>query len=133
MKVTHDVQSTWPYIEVETALCLWEAWIDLEYAHEHKIGSKANQEVGRRLRELRGNVGSFTARAMVASIVDHCNEAWEAAQAMNTIDGCTAFDFEFCPQFLIDALDNGLLDQASMWQHTCTTDIIDGTWQYAAA
>lgn len=126
MKLTND-STRWTYSEVETALCLWEAVVDYRTAGYAK--EKAGEDPGGTyvvLEEHFGNYGSFTMRAVVASMADVCNDAWTAMVELNggdPPDDMIAFDFDFCPKFIADALENGLFEQAITWQHTRDDEI----------
>jgi hypothetical protein len=119
MKMTFDrpkdgwKADTWSYAQVETALCLWEAVCDLRTAGFDK--QQKSEDPGETYLMLEGlfdGSGSFTMRAAVASIVDDCEVAWEAATAMNGGDYDGSFDFDFCPTFIAGAIDSGLLGRA---------------------
>lgn len=131
MLITHRADTSWTYGRVETALCLWEAVLDtrtIGYAREQK--GEDPGDTYRKLEALFDGHGSFGMRAAVASIVPECDRAWEAKQALLGEDQHEAFDFEFCPQFIADALANGLLDQASEWQYTPDAKIGEQKWAF---
>jgi hypothetical protein len=134
MKLTHDRTNlvTWTYSEVETALCLWEEVCGIMSAGYAK--QKAGEDPGdsyRKLEQMWNGGGSFTMRAAVASMVDECSLAWEALTALNPdyADG-NSFDFDFCPKFIADALDNGIFKQALEWQYQPGEKIKERDWQY---
>lgn len=99
--------------EVETALCLWEAFIDgqLETCHDGRPTEYAEQ-----LCEMRSQHGSFTVRHAIMALVEDAEIAWEALQAMEGSVGHICFDFEFCPMFLRGKIENGDLGLAAETQ-----------------
>lgn len=104
---------TWSYIQVETALCLWEAVCDLRtIGYEKQQKGEDSGETFSELERLFDGSGSFTMRAAVASIVDECEVAWEAVKALHGGDYPDSFDFDFCPAFISGAIDSGLLSRA---------------------
>jgi hypothetical protein len=122
-----QTSSTWTYGQVETAMCLWEAYMELQ----GEVGAdKLPTELAEKLCEIRGNHGSFVMRAVVASLADDCDKAWEAREALDGQDHI-AFDFEFCPTFIAGALESGLLDRAVASQYG--GDTTNGQWKVAAA
>jgi hypothetical protein len=131
MLITHRADTLWRYGQVETALCLWEAVVDMRTAGYAKV--KAGEDPGdsyRAIENLFNGMGSFGMRAVIASIVPECDRAWEAKQALLGSDHDEAFDFDFCPQFIDDALGNGLLSQALDWQHTPDAKIGSSEWTF---
>lgn len=92
--------------EVETALCLWEAYIELQMGEHGKI---PNDEADA-FTELRSEHGSYVMRAVMRDLVADCDKAFEAAKALGAPEA-DCFDFEFCPAFLRGAMDSGLLSQ----------------------
>lgn len=120
MKITHQPNATFSYSEIENVTCLIEAMNEMENAALHPRQGKTSEvwiTAGQRFLDLRGNHGSFTLRAAVASLADECQTAWNAVTAL-TNDEPPCFDFEFCYDFLIGALDNGLLRLAIDLQYT---------------
>jgi hypothetical protein len=112
-KTVDTPADTWSYIQVETALCLWEAICDLRTIGFDK--NKAGEDPGEtylKLEQLFDGAGSYTMRAAVASIVDECDVAWEVATALHGGDYPDSFDFDFCPAFISGAIDSGLLGRA---------------------
>jgi hypothetical protein len=108
-------------------MCLWEAFMDLQ----GEVGAdKLPTELAEKLCEMRGNHGSYVMRAVVASLADDCDTAWEAREALNG-DDHIAFDFEFCPSFIAGALDSGLLERAISGQYG--GDTVNGPWTVVAA
>lgn len=109
-----QTKDTWTYGQVETALCLWEAVLNFHWCTE---GEEKQQ-----LEQMFANHGSFTMRAVIASIADDCDKAWEARAALNG-DDHIAFDFEFCPDFISGALKSGLIDRALNVQYGGSSDL----------
>jgi hypothetical protein len=133
MKLTHDKTNatTWPYYEVETALCLWEAV--LEILNEKGDDSEKTEDAKLIANFWDGN-GAFTMRAAVASMVTECGQAFEAIAALNGGDYDGSFDWDFCPQFVRGALKNGIFEQALGWQYKPADKIRERSdWQYPVA
>lgn len=79
------------FSEMETALCLWEAYIDRENADETFM------------KDARGNVGSYAMRQAIMSITREIEKLWESLDD-DIKDGWT-HDFEFCPDVISHAID----------------------------
>jgi hypothetical protein len=131
MLLTHRAGTQWNYGQVETALCLWEAVVDMRTIGWTK--QKAGEDPGDEYRALEtyfDGHGSFSMRAIIASMVPECDRTWEAKKAIANSDDCEAFDFEFCPEFIVASLSNGLMEQAAEWQCTSDNKIADREWAF---
>lgn len=78
---------------METSLCLWEAFVDME------AGEKPNQL----LREFRAQHGSWECRHAIIALTPLVEELWNS-MSDDERDGYT-FDFEFCPDVILHAVD----------------------------
>jgi hypothetical protein len=103
-----QTKDKWEYGQVETAMCLWEAFLELQ---GETGADNLPTELAEKLCEIRSQHGSFVMRAVIAGLADDCDSAWEAREALDGQDHI-AFDFEFCPEFIAGALDSGLLTQS---------------------
>lgn len=100
----------WTDDEMHTAMCLWEAYMQVQDDEEISI------DVRQRFDELRA-FGTCSLRLLLVDVVKDCDLAWEAAAALG--DGCYgSFDWDFVPQFLIGAVMSGRLATAAenQWQ-----------------
>lgn len=85
--------------EVMTALCLWEAMLELRGDTQVTTDSPIEQ--------LWETYGSFSMRQCAIDLTHDCEVAWTAAEALGYED---SFDFDFCPSFIAGALESGLFD-----------------------
>jgi hypothetical protein len=85
------------YSHVETALCLWESFLDIEYANTPRPRTEYFQW-------LRGNVGSYELRRIMHELAIHAGKMWSKKLTDDEQD-VWVFDFEFCPMFLLYAVD----------------------------
>lgn len=76
----------WGASNVETAMCLWEAF--LEFLSQQEPQACALTEID----------GIRHARTVVMGWAHECDAAWEEARVNGTADD--PFDWEFCPNFL---------------------------------
>jgi hypothetical protein len=80
---------TYTTLEVEAALCLWEAALDL-------------REKCKPLAMIWDGVGAFEMRHRVMALVTDAERIWVAlGDAQDDI----VFDWEFCPTFISDCVD----------------------------
>ncbi len=97
--------------QVDTAMCLWEAWLDLlalakdPMPDDDAVKAKAYME---------GN-GSCTMRSAIVDLVVPCDDAWQAVEAL--AEEAPVFDWEWCPDFIRASLHNGLIEQAVQAQY----------------
>lgn len=92
----------WTDDEMQTAMCLWEAWLDLE---------KEDNVLGRHMQMIREDNGAYATRSLVAGLVIDCDLAWDAYTALDGDD--IAFDWEFVPEFLTGVVESGRLGEAA--------------------
>jgi hypothetical protein len=82
-------ERTYTTIEVEAALCLWEAALDL-------------REKCKPLATVWDGVGAFEMRHRVMALVPHAERIWAAlGDAQHDI----VYDWEFCPLIISDCFD----------------------------
>ena len=87
-----------------TAMCLWEAWLELDNGED---------EIGVKMADIRTNIGSWTVREMMLGLAEACDTAWEMADKLT--DGDTgSFDWDFCPAFLRGVIETDKLDELSV-------------------
>lgn len=106
--------------QVMTALCLWEAVIDmrLESNRVERKGETVTNRAHLKLEELFDAYGSFTMRQVAMDLAFDADAAREAAVALDPEQEHQAFDFEFCPAFIISALENGIFEETLKRQFT---------------
>lgn len=85
------------YSHIETTLCLWESFLDIEGA----ITPRPQTEL---LRKLRGNLGSYELRRIMHELAIHAEKMWFKTLADEERDSWV-FDWEFCPAFMMYAVD----------------------------
>lgn len=88
-----------------TAMCLWEAWMELvDFATSEcsKVKDPSALACAEKARQLQENHGVFTIRAALVDLVIDCDDAWAAVEALE--GEAPTFDWEWCPQFVRDAL-----------------------------
>lgn len=114
--------------ELVTAMCLWEAWLDLDAVLRAENPDPRAFEAAQVAQDMEAGHGSFTVRAALVDLVKPCDDGWRAVGAL-TDDDAPVFDWEWCPRFLIDALANGMMRQALDNQYTsqkCGARLGDG-------
>lgn len=87
---------------METALCLWEAYIDREHTDD-----TFNPD-------LRGNIGSYELRRQILLLVPAVEDLWRSLDP--DIQHCLTFDFDFCPLVIECCVDwNGEEGRMALW------------------
>jgi hypothetical protein len=105
-------QPQWTSDEVHTAMCLWEAWLELE--NQQALGKET--ELAIEMQRLREAHGTCSLRLMLVSAVKDCDIAWEAYEALQGDSIC--FDWEFVPEFLAGQVLEGRFsdDNVHQWR-----------------
>lgn len=98
---------TWTDDEVHTAMCLWEAYEDLQMNSD-------DEELKQLLTTIRDGHGTCSLRLLLIDLVKDCDLAWEAYEALNG-DGI-AFDWEFVPEFLAQQVREGRIAHDAEYQ-----------------
>lgn len=114
--------------ELVTAMCLWEAWLDLVNLTRSSGVEPELLRAAQMAKQLQNEYGSFTIRGALADLVRSCDDGWRAVSAL-TDDDAPVFDWEWCPRFIQDALVNGMMRQAIDGQYggqKVTRRIADG-------
>lgn len=85
MTITKPKPETYSRDEMEAALCLWEAMLDLR----GKL-PKLNAEFE--------NHGAWAMRTTAIDLAAHCEQVWK--ELTNNEDDTVTFDWEFCPEYI---------------------------------
>lgn len=102
--------------EMITAMCLWEAWMDLvNLASAENVEPRA-RGLAEEAQRLQDHHGVFTIRGALTDLVQSCDDGWLALLEL-TDDDAPVFGWEWCPRFVKDALGNGLMRQAIEGQY----------------
>ncbi len=87
--INHPVN---PDDRIETAMCLWEAFLEAEHDQSPPPHPYPN------LRKMREDYGTWTVRHEIITACDKCDEAWLALSEDER--DSLSFDWEFCPDWL---------------------------------
>lgn len=79
---------TYTTANIETAMCLWEAYVDGTLSEDAKAKAEA----------YRQERGTPQLRHAIMSAIEPCEKAWEAGRDTDT--ECEPYDWEHCPHFL---------------------------------
>lgn len=98
----------WTTDEVHTAMCLWEAYQELQGSGDY--------DLRKQLDAIREAHGTCSLRLLLIDMVKDCDIAWEAKAALN--GDAESFDWDFVPEFLAGQVRSGRLtaDAAHQWQ-----------------
>lgn len=93
---------TYNEANLETAMCLWEAVLDMRAALDHATLDDPRLPTLKALDSEFEKYGTSAMRNHVASWVEECEAAWEADQAAGT--ELVPYDWEHCPAFVMRKL-----------------------------
>lgn len=99
---TYNQRFSW--IEVETAVCLWEAYLDAENAAWTKAKDEGTEVITPAYLNQRGEIGSYALRHAVMGLVRGVDKLWARFPPDTLI-----FDWEFCPLVIAHGIDWGTL------------------------
>lgn len=94
--------------QVMTGLCLWEAVLEIRNETDPISPPGAPTRDAKALDELFDAYGSFTMREATIRLIEDCDLAWDAGEAMG--EQQMSFDFEWCDIFVRGALNDGRLE-----------------------
>lgn len=107
----------WTTANTETAMCLWEAALELR------------ERLPELQRSWRAN-GTSAMRHAIMALVDECEASWEAARVAGTEN--EPYDWEHCPAFLIERF-GPLAEPAGTYRPELVAAFRDGARALAAA
>ena len=99
--------ATFTATDVVTGMCLWEAFLALTNDVED-TGEASDDAERERADELLSDNGSFTVRNALVRLIAPCMDGWRKVTEHKP-DGAMEFDWEWCPQFVRTAIQNGSL------------------------
>lgn len=95
------MKSTYTEFEVETAMCLWEAYLD-------RLRSDAGDPIRAKIVSYIESEGYASTRMHVLDLCKECDTEW--AKLSDDDKGSMTFDWDFCPAFIHRKVLEGYFD-----------------------
>lgn len=91
---------TYSDLDVEAAMCLWEAVLDLLA----DVPERAGDPIAEKLRECVDGIGYMELRSRIADLAHECSVEY------SRLDYDGSFDWDFCPAFIHRKVIEGYFD-----------------------